>query len=294
MARPPWSLVTAHEEPRSRPRARRRRRRRRAAPRRRSLAPAVLATVAAVGGIGGVAAWETGGGTRAGAGVGSRVEGVPGVKSPAAEPPSASASASASVSASPSPSVSILERGSGVYRTAPGTGRRTGRGNLWRYKVEIEKDLGLSLTDTAAEVERILADSRGWTADGRTAFRRVSSGPADFVVRVATPATVDATCAEYGLDTRGELNCNVSHKVMVNLRRWLTATRYYPDDIPAYRALVINHEVGHFLGHGHETCPAKGAPAPAMMQQIKGLHGCVPNAWPYDRQGRRISGPSVP
>jgi len=163
-----------------------------------------------------------------------------------------------------------------------------------RYKVQIERGIDLSPEDAAKEVEQILADPRGWTADGESAFRRVSSGATDFVVRIATPDTVDKACAEYRLDTGGELNCSVGGNVMVNLKRWLTGTRYYADDIPSYRALVINHEVGHFLGHNHVTCPGKGAPAPAMMQQIKGLHGCVPNAWPYDEEGRRITGPSVP
>ncbi|WP_416968699.1 DUF3152 domain-containing protein [Streptomyces sp. 4F14] len=197
--------------------------------------------------------------------------------------------------ASPTPTPTpIPERGTGVYATAPGTGRKSGKGTPLRYKVEIEKDIDLPLAETAAEVEDVLADPRGWTADGDSAFRRVATGPTDFVVRIATPKTVDTACAEYGLDTHGDLNCSVGHKVMVNLERWLTGTQYYADDIPFYRALIINHEVGHFLGHGHETCPAAGAPAPAMMQQIKGLKGCVPNAWPYDGQGRRVSGPSVP
>jgi hypothetical protein len=163
-----------------------------------------------------------------------------------------------------------------------------------RYRVEVEDGLSLSLPDTAKQVEAILSDPRGWTADGYSAFKRVSSGTADFVVKVATPKTVDAICMKLGgLDTGGELNCSVNHNVMVNLKRWELATPVYAKDVTSYRALIINHEVGHFLGHGHVTCPGKGKPAPAMMQQIKGMLGCVPNVWPYDAQGHYITGPSV-
>ncbi len=31
-----------------------------------------------------------------------------------------------------------------------------------------------------------------------------------------------------------------------------------------------------------------------MMQRIKGMHGCVPNVWPYDTDGNLITGPAVP
>ncbi|MFE6520657.1 DUF3152 domain-containing protein [Streptomyces sp. NPDC057794] len=183
--------------------------------------------------------------------------------------------------------------GPGTFTVAPGESAGAGTGKTLLYRVEVEDGLDLSAADVARQVDGILADRRGWTADGRSAFRRVSAGRTDFVVKVATPGTVDRSCGQYGLDTGGEVNCNVAQNVMVNLKRWLLATPVYADDVTAYRALIINHEVGHFLGHGHVGCPGTGEPAPVMMQQIKGMHGCVPNVWPYDGQGRYVSGPAL-
>ncbi|MDX2679813.1 DUF3152 domain-containing protein [Streptomyces sp. NY05-11A] len=192
------------------------------------------------------------------------------------------------------PKGDIPASGPGTFTTASGSSAKVGKGTALRYRVDVEDGIELSATDVARQVELILADRRGWTADGRSAFRRVSVGAVDFVVRVATPRTVDKICGQYGLDTGGEVNCNVDDNVMVNLKRWLLATPVYAKDVTAYRALIINHEVGHFLHHNHVGCPGPGRPAPAMMQQIKGMNGCVPNVWPYDEQGRLITGPSVP
>ncbi|MFJ6694160.1 MULTISPECIES: DUF3152 domain-containing protein [unclassified Streptomyces] len=189
---------------------------------------------------------------------------------------------------------SIPSSGPGTFATASGGGDLVGgRGRTLTYVVQVEDGIGIPAQDVAAEVERILADERGWTADGKVGFRRVSGGASDFRVRLATAGTVDDICGQYGLDTGGEVNCNVGQDVMVNLKRWLLATQYYADDVTSYRALIINHEVGHFLGHGHEGCPGAGRPAPVMMQQIKGLHGCRTNVWPYDAEGRAITGPAV-
>lgn len=189
---------------------------------------------------------------------------------------------------------SIPASGPGTFATAGGGGERVGgSGRTLTYVVQVEDGIGIPAPDVAAEVERILADERGWTADGKVGFRRVSGGASDFRVRLATAGTVDDICGRYGLDTGGEVNCNVGQDVMVNLKRWLLATRYYADDVASYRALIVNHEVGHFLGHGHEGCPGAGRPAPVMMQQIKGLHGCRTNVWPYDAEGRPVTGPAV-
>ncbi|PSM41907.1 hypothetical protein C6Y14_19010 [Streptomyces dioscori] len=207
------------------------------------------------------------------------------------ESPDSAPSLSPSASSSPS----IPSTGPGTFTTAGGGSGTVGKGaRTLRYKVVVENGLAQSAADVARQVEEVLADRRGWTADGRSGFKRVSTGSTDFVVRLATPGTVDEICGRYGLNTRGEVNCSVGKDVVVNLKRWLLATPVYADDVAAYRALIINHEVGHFLGHGHVTCPGAGKPAPAMMQQIKGMRGCTPNVWPYDEKGRLVTGPRVP
>ncbi len=73
---------------------------------------------------------------------------------------------------------------------------------------------------------------------------------------------------------------------MINGWRWAQGSETFGDaHIFGYRQMLLNHEVGHRLGHDHETCPADGALAPVMMQQTKTLtldgRTCRINPWPY-------------
>ncbi|WP_344539645.1 DUF3152 domain-containing protein [Actinomadura fulvescens] len=189
----------------------------------------------------------------------------------------------------------IPVRGTGRFlRPAVGTGRVHGRGKVLRYMVEVEGGIRQRPVVFAQSVDRILADPRGWTSGGKWGFQRVSSGQYDFVVRLASPGTVDKLCGAYGLETKGQVNCSGGKQVVVNLRRWLLLTTYYKGQPDHYHALVINHEVGHRLGYDHMTCAGKGRLAPVMQQQIFGLKGCRINGWPYDRRGRFVTGPAVP
>ncbi|MBM9505761.1 DUF3152 domain-containing protein [Actinacidiphila acididurans] len=187
----------------------------------------------------------------------------------------------------------VPQSGTGRFAVARASGAPAGHGKVRRYMVEVEGGIDLSAGAAAHEIAAILADPRGWTADGHDAFQLVSSGSADFVIKIATPDTVDDICGAAGLDTGGEVNCDVGPTVVVNLKRWTLGSPQFHGPIQDYRALIINHEVGHRIGHGHEGCPGPGKLAPVMMQQIKGLHGCVANAWPYDRHGHYIQGPPV-
>ncbi|MFJ5613402.1 DUF3152 domain-containing protein [Streptomyces sp. NPDC093221] len=212
-------------------------------------------------------------------------------RTPAA--PSTSPAGRAPASAPPSAPPSGTG-GNGVFDTAQASGTSVGTGTLRRYKVQVEQGTGVRAADAAREIESILGDRRSWIADGHDAFQLVSGGQYDFEVKIASPDTVDRICGAAGLHTRGEVNCDVGDQVVVNLKRWRTGSPQFPGPLHEYRALIVNHEVGHRIGHGHEGCPGAGRPAPAMMQQIDGLHGCVANAWPYDAHGTYLAGPPMP
>jgi hypothetical protein len=124
-----------------------------------------------------------------------------------------------------------------------------------------------------------LTHRNGWGADGIHALRRVGPG-VDTKLRVllATPATVDALCAP--LQTRGRLSCRNGSRVVINAWRWAHGALAYDGRLAGYRHYVVNHEVGHALGRPHVPCPGRGALAPVMLQQTKGLRGCRPNPWP--------------
>lgn len=76
--------------------------------------------------------------------------------------------------------------------------------------------------------------------------------------------------------THGTWNCRIGGEVVLNSDRWLRMTPTC-DDLVEYRAYMVNHEVGHFLGHDHADCPGKGEPAPVMLQQSRALEGCLAN-----------------
>lgn len=100
------------------------------------------------------------------------------------------------------------------------------------------------------------------------------------MIRIATPDTADAICATGGLGTGGELNCGVGRTVAVNLKRWQLRSPEFDGPPEEYRALIISHEVGHWLGYDHRGCPGPGEPAPVMTQQIKGRTAASPTPGP--------------
>ena len=149
---------------------------------------------------------------------------------------------------------------------------------LHTYVVEVEGGVRTTPNAVAEQIERTLNDKRGWIGYRGASFAAVSSrAKAEFVIYLASPPTVDRMCAP--LQVQSTWNCEVGKNVVLNSDRWFLMTPTY-SNLTDYRAYMVNHEIGHFLGRGHVGCPKAGNPAPVMLRQSMSLEGCVRNAWP--------------
>lgn len=130
----------------------------------------------------------------------------------------------------------------------------------------------------AEQVQRTLDDPRGWRADG-IAFERVDSGgELEIVLSQASriPGYSPACSSSY--------SCRVGRFVLLNQDNWTDATKAWRKgdaSVRDYRHMLVNHEVGHWLGREHVTCDGGSDQlAPVMQQQSKTLAGCAANPWP--------------
>lgn len=145
------------------------------------------------------------------------------------------------------------------------------------YRIETRGTIVASRDVFRRQVAETFADPRGWRSAG-VAFRRVDRG-GDFSVVLAEASTVPS----FSSGCSATWSCRVGRYVIINQTRWRHASPSWnraDRSVRSYRHMVLNHETGHWLGHGHLGCPGPGRAAPVMMQQSKGLDGCTHNPWP--------------
>jgi len=168
----------------------------------------------------------------------------------------------------------------GTLAVVPGEHPAPGAGTVRSVRVEVEAGLPVDGEVFATAVLATLNDPRGWSGPDGVTFSRTAADDASVRVVLASPATTDRLCAP--LETAGKWSCgnSASGAAVLNFERWVVGATDFGDDLATYRQYLVNHEVGHVLGHGHESCPSPGAVAPVMVQQSMSTEGCLPNGWP--------------
>lgn len=151
------------------------------------------------------------------------------------------------------------------------------------YDISYRGTILADKSEFASLVRETLSSPNGWLRAG-VIFKEVSSGgrlhmvlASGEQVHAASPSGCSAT-----------LSCTVKPYVLINDERWRLATDSYNNagqSLKKYRQMVINHEVGHFLGHDHlSNASCMNGVAPIMLQQSTGLRGCTANEWPLSSE----------
>ncbi|HEX4662051.1 MAG TPA: DUF3152 domain-containing protein [Candidatus Saccharimonadales bacterium] len=155
-------------------------------------------------------------------------------------------------------------------------------GRVVTYSVETRGAISADVAQFKSQANETLNDARGWARLG-VSFQEVATG-GSFTLSL-TEASQMTTYSATACDTT--YSCTVGRNVIINQDRWLGATPSWNQaggNIRDYRHMVVNHETGHWLGHGHRGCTGAGQPAPVMQQQSIDLQGCVFNPWPLDSE----------
>ncbi|HET9411670.1 MAG TPA: DUF3152 domain-containing protein [Candidatus Saccharimonadales bacterium] len=149
------------------------------------------------------------------------------------------------------------------------------------YDVTTKGTISADFATFKAQAAETFADSRGWSRLGVT-FKEVASG-GQFTLVLSEGSQVPT----FGSPCDSEYSCQIDRYVIINQTRWQNATSSWNQaggDLRNYRHMVINHETGHWLGHGHTVCSGAGQAASVMMQQSINLGGCKFNPWPLDSE----------
>lgn len=164
------------------------------------------------------------------------------------------------------------------------TAQNSGYGMVqYHYCVVTNGEVG-SVEDFSNAVFRILNSEHGWARAGAI-FEPSTDGNCDFdivLAQASTLPTFSSVCSE-------QYSCRVGNNVIINDDRWNSGTDVWMSgggDLARYRTMMINHEVGHRLGHidNEMTCAGAGQAAPLMQEQSIFLDGCAINEYPLDSE----------
>ena len=149
------------------------------------------------------------------------------------------------------------------------------------YSILTRGIITADLSEFKYQANQTLNDSRGWPRLGVN-FQEVSSG-GNFILVLSEASQMSS----FSSGCTSDWSCRVGNYVIINQNRWVSASESWNQaggSLRDYRNMVINHETGHWLGHGHQNCTGVGQLAPLMQQQSIDLQGCKFNPWPLNSE----------
>ncbi len=155
--------------------------------------------------------------------------------------------------------------------------KKAATGRVVTYDIMTRGSITTNLAEFRAQANATLNDGRGWSRLGVTFQEVQNSG--DFTLALSEASQMTSFSSGCGVD----YSCRAGRYVIINQDRWQGATPSWNNaggSLRDYRHMVVNHETGHWLGHGHSNCSGAGQPAQVMQQQSIDLQGCAFNAWP--------------
>lgn len=150
------------------------------------------------------------------------------------------------------------------------------------YTIATKGAVTASFSEFKTQVNETLNSPLGWSRLG-VRFVQVESG-GQFQVWLSEASQVPSF-SPGGCDAI--VSCTVGSNVIINETRWVNGSDAWNaagGSLRDYRNMVVNHETGHWLGHGHSYCSGAGQSAPVMQQQTIDMQGCTPNPWPHSNE----------
>jgi hypothetical protein len=146
---------------------------------------------------------------------------------------------------------------------------------------------GVTLSEFASEVSRVLSDPRGWRKYGLF-FYQVPPASGVLHIHLETTEVAARLCGRPGFSCWREK----PNDIVMDLTNWLGGSASELS-LERYHNYVVCHELGHALGLEHQKCPIdecrrrgmQTCPASVMQQMTRGpaaVSPCAESDWPLD------------
>ncbi|NYI40748.1 DUF3152 domain-containing protein [Demequina lutea] len=201
---------------------------------------------------------------------------------------------------------SVTSKAAGTISVVPGIGSpAAGAGDVRWVSIAVEDGVTINAAAFKAYVIATLNANRGW-GTGHSVQFVATDGVADYRIVLASPYTAKVLCPDPHLTkpagsfveasptpmptptptsspspavVDSPWSCAQDGVIVISSYNWTAGFPTYGTDYAGARAYILNHHMGHLLGHDDVEC--SGGRADVMVvQEVTLPDGCKVNPWP--------------